>query len=109
MILNQIASGTVQPSEIATALNVGRSSISGDLARVERAGLVVRKPVADRRRIELALTSKGVETMLAVKANLETLIRARLGHCSKADLELCTKVLSELRGGATEDRDPVRA
>lgn len=97
MILNQITSGCVQPSEIARALNVGRSLISADLARVEKIGLVARKAGKDRRRAELALTKKGIEVMLEVKANLEKLIQARIGHYSKAELDFCTRVLSELQ------------
>lgn len=97
MILNQIASGLVQPSEIALALNVGRSLVSADLARVEKAGLVVRKPGSDRRRAELALTKKGIEVMFEVKTNLEKLIHRRIGHHSKAEIASCTRLLSELQ------------
>lgn len=97
MILNQIGSGRVQPSEIAEALNIGRSLVTADLARVEEAGLVVRTPGADRRRVELSVTAKGVEVMLEVKANLEKLIRERIGHRSKAEIDACTELLSELR------------
>jgi len=97
MILNQIASGNVQPSKIAEALNVGRSLVTADLARVEKAGLLIRKTCADRRRVELALTPKGIEVMLEVKANLEKLIQDRIGHRSKAEIDACTNLLSELR------------
>jgi DNA-binding MarR family transcriptional regulator len=97
MILYQITSGRVQPSEIAEALNVGRSLVSADLARLEQSGLVIRKPCADRRRVELAVTPKGVAVMLEVKANLEKLIQDRIGHRSKAEIDACTNLLSELR------------
>jgi DNA-binding MarR family transcriptional regulator len=98
MILNQITSGRVQPSEIAKALNVGRSLISSDLARLEKIGLVARTTGKDRRSAELALTKKGLGVMFEVKANLERLIQERIGHYTKAELDFCTKVLTDLRG-----------
>lgn len=97
MILNQITSGRVQPSQIAAALNVGRSLISADLARLEKIGLVARKPGKDLRSAELSLTKEGLDVMLEVKANLQKLIRARIGHYTREELDFCTRMLSELQ------------
>lgn len=103
MILNQITSGRTRPSQIAAALNVGRSLISSDLARIEKIGLVARKPGKDLRIAELSLTEAGLEVMFEVKSNLQKLIRARIGHYTKAELDFCTKVLSELRAPASPE------
>jgi hypothetical protein len=36
--------------------------------------------------------------MFEVKAKLESIIQARIGHYTKAELDFCTKVLTDLRG-----------
>jgi DNA-binding MarR family transcriptional regulator len=72
--------------------------MSADLARIEKAGLITRKPGRDRRHVELAVTEKGMDVMLEVAANLEKIIRSRIGDRSKAEIDSFTKLLSDLQG-----------
>ena len=63
----------LRPTDLADILRVSHAALSARLARLDRAGLLIRSPAADDRRAStLALTPEGARLVEAVHATIET-------------------------------------
>lgn len=85
----------MQPSELADRLAITTSGITGRLDRLERAGLVVRRPhPEDRRGVEVFTTSKGV---VAADNAFRSRLRAEQSLLQDLDLHDRERITESLR------------
>ncbi|MET0251194.1 MAG: MarR family winged helix-turn-helix transcriptional regulator [Novosphingobium sp.] len=96
-ILNLIAAELVYPHQLADVLQIGRSLISAELARLGEAGLTSTRPGRDRRRTELMLTEAGRAALAETRAELDRIVRAAFAGYSPEDVRLCARMLGDLR------------
>ncbi len=98
-ILALLTRGLRYPHELASVFQVGRSLISSELAKLSAAGLIISTPgERDRRRTELTLTAKGASLSELFTTGMLTAIQQNLQAYSKEDLQLFSKMLSDVRG-----------
>ncbi len=97
--LDMICNLTDKPTEIARMLDVSPPAISFLLEKLEEKGLIERRfSTSDRRRIELALTGKGVEVVRRVNAHRKKYLEKILGHMdedSRTQLESSLAAFTE--------------
>lgn len=97
-ILSLISGGITYPLELATALNVGRSLVTGELARLSQAGLIRATPgKTDRRRSQLALTPLGLQVNEEVRAAMRRILTRNLGAYSADEVHLFARMLRDAR------------
>jgi DNA-binding MarR family transcriptional regulator len=102
-ILGLIWAGIVHPKELALALDTSRSNISGELARLSAAGLIVMTTAdEDKRRIELSLTAAGNAARERVWKGLQDIIERNLADYSLEEIRLLGRMLHDVRGPAEE-------
>lgn len=101
-ILSLLKRGIRYPKDIATVLQVGRSLISSELARLTDAGLIAAAPGEDRRRSELSLTPLGEEVQAAIRSRLVRHLETSLAEYSAEETLLFAKMLREV-GRVAED------
>jgi DNA-binding MarR family transcriptional regulator len=97
-VLNLVAIGLNHPHELAEMLQIGRSLVSAELARLTEAGLIVaRQGRRDRRRSELALTAEGEKALEEVRGELARLVTDSLSHYTPEQLRLCGRILADMQ------------
>lgn len=97
-ILLMISSGTLHPLDIATILKIGRSLVTAELVRLERAGLLVmRKAQRDHRRTELTLSTQGQDVCTHLRLAMTRMIQERWAHYSPQEIRLCLRMLQDFR------------
>ena len=82
--------GEMEAAQLASECDLAKGTLTGMVTTLEKQGLVERRPVAsDRRRVTVALTSRGLETIehLFPRFNeFETAMTAGLDAADKDDL-----------------------
>ena len=97
-ILSLISGGITYPHELATALKIGRSLVTGELARLTEAGLIAATPgKTDKRRTELALTPEGAAACAAVRAAMRRIMVRNLAGYSADQIRLFGAMLRDAR------------
>lgn len=97
-ILSLLSGGITYPNELASALNIGRSLVTGELARLSEAGLVTATQARDdKRRSELALTASGREACEDVRGALQRIIARNLAGYTADEIRLFARMLAEVR------------
>lgn len=97
-LINLIKAGVVFPHELSEVMGIGRSLMSAELARLSDAGLITSKPGAsDKRRTELALTTKGEAEHEVIHSEIERILRQALEGYSPDEVRLLTHMLRDLR------------
>ncbi len=113
-VLGILAEGTAAASGLADRLAVRRPSITALIDGLVARGLVDRRQEdADRRRVELRLTSEGTSTLARADAAVDEYLVAIAGHLPDKDeamalrsLELWARAMVESRQGPrTVERD----
>ncbi len=103
-MLNLISGGLVHPHELSDVLQIGRSLVSAELARLVEAGLIEsRTGSRDRRRSELALTDEGNKALAEIRAELFRILTEALAGYSPAQVRMLATMLHELRAQAAPD------
>lgn len=99
-ILLMISNGGLHPLDIATMLHIGRSLVTAELARLEKAKLLLaRKSAADQRRTELTLTAAGTAICDEVRAAMTAMLQERWAHYEPDQIRLCAQMLRDFRTG----------
>ena len=97
-ILNLMRTGVNQPHEIATALVIGRSLVSAELARLTEAGLILASQhEQDGRRSDLTLTPLGEAVNTELRAIFTQTIIGKLGHYAPEQLRLFGRMLNDMQ------------
>lgn len=97
-ILLMISNGCLHPLDIATMLNIGRSLVTAELGRLEKAQLLVaRKSAADQRRTELTLTAAGAAICDEVRAAMTAMLHERWAQYEPDQIRLCAQMLRDFR------------
>jgi DNA-binding MarR family transcriptional regulator len=92
-------------NELATLLELDKSSITGLVDRAERRGLVARVPsTLDRRAVLVHLTAAGRSLVTEAAARFEMDVAGLLDALSSTDVEALTKVISRLLIGHAADQ-----
>ena len=105
-ILSLISGGIVYPLELALALKVSRSMVSGELVRLSGAGLIsATQGTADKRRSELALTAAGEQANGAVREEMARILRRNLAGYSAEEVRLLGQMLRDVRQLADTETD----
>lgn len=85
------------PSDLADAMRIHRSTLTGILRRLEDAGAIAREPDAhDGRRAHLMLLARGREVDAAQRPTVEAAVRRALGRASARELDAARRVLELL-------------
>lgn len=105
IMVNTLALGTVEPSQLAAILGVSRPTVTSNLDRLERDGLLERQTDPEnRRRVRVVLTDKGraaVEQVIPVQQALEKEMLSGVPPRQRAQLEdLLHTMLESLRQNA---------
>ncbi|NLY76107.1 MAG: MarR family transcriptional regulator [Firmicutes bacterium] len=83
------------PGFLANRLNLENSSMTGLLDRLERKGLIVRKPNPnDRRGILIFLTPEGLQARDTIKSLVEELDRKLKAELSPEEIRVFRRVIS---------------
>jgi trehalose-phosphatase len=83
--------------DLAAAMHVHPSTLTGVLERLERGKLLLRKArPGDQRSVELRATAKGAEIVRETRGTVEDAVRRSLARHSKRELAIARTVLSEL-------------
>lgn len=97
IMVNAYALDTVEPSQLASILGVARPTITSNLDRLERDGLLVRQPDPDnRRRVLVMLTDKGraaVEQAIPLQIAVEKDLVSCIPSDQRASLEKMLNVM----------------
>lgn len=87
----------VRATDVAISLGLDKSTVSPQVRRLERLGLVSRSPAqTDRRASLLTLTDDGRATAERLEQTASRLLGARLAHWSPGDREALTTLLERL-------------
>lgn len=85
-------------AELAAEEGISPPALSGNVDRLERAGLIERvRSSDDRRRVGLRLTDDGVRLLRRVRARRTTWLADRLGALEPAELEAIDSAVPALR------------
>jgi len=85
-------------AELAAEEGISPPALSGNVDRLERAGLIERvRSSDDRRRVGLRLTDDGVRLLRRVRARRTTWLADRLGALEPAELEAIDSALPALQ------------
>lgn len=91
IMVNTLALGSVEPSQLATILGVARPTVTSNLDRLERDGLLARHTDPEnRRRVRVTLTDKGrdaVKQVIPFQLAVERELTAGLPPGPRAQLE----------------------
>jgi DNA-binding MarR family transcriptional regulator len=91
-------------AELAAEEGISPPALSGNVDRLERAGLLQRvRSSEDRRRVGLELTEDGVKLMRRIRARRTTWLAGRLGALAPEDLEAIAAAAPALRRLLGED------
>jgi DNA-binding MarR family transcriptional regulator len=105
-IIGLIATGSAFPSDLTRVFGVGRSLITAELVRLEKAGLITcTKNSADGRRVELEVTPLGQSAHHELGEELAKLVSERLVGYTRDDLLFCTRLLEDFSGGPRQGFD----
>lgn len=89
--------GPVRATDLAGTLGLDKSTVSPQVRRLERLGLVSRAIAeSDRRASLLTLTDVGSDTVARLEQTASRLLGARLAHWTPADRETLTTLLERL-------------
>ena len=110
-VLMILADHPAQPGfrqhELAEMLVVNRASAGNVLERMERKGLIVRKPdPADRRAMRVTLSRKGREKLAEVRPAYYGLMAKLLGHEEEASLRQVLRFCDRLRTAIAQATQP---
>jgi DNA-binding MarR family transcriptional regulator len=95
-LLARIEHGSVGLGELAAGEGVSPAAMSKHVDRLEAAGLVVRTPGGDRRRVEIALTAPGRRTLKRVRSHRTAWLAERLGRLDEDDLAAVERAIHPL-------------
>jgi MarR family transcriptional regulator, organic hydroperoxide resistance regulator len=99
-------SPAMSPSELADALHLHSSTVTGLLKRLERDGFVRRRPdPRDGRRIVVGLTSKGQRTAVPGPHTIEALVAKALAVFPAAKIEAAEELLRTLANVLMRDAE----
>jgi DNA-binding MarR family transcriptional regulator len=85
-------------AELAAEEGISPPALSGNVDRLERAGLLARvRSTEDRRRVGLELTEDGVRLLRRIRARRTTWLAGRLGELGAADLDALAAAAPALR------------
>jgi DNA-binding MarR family transcriptional regulator len=85
-------------AELAAEEGISPPALSGNVDRLERAGLLARvRSTEDRRRVGLELTEEGAKLLRRIRARRTTWLAARLGELHAAELEALAAATPALR------------
>jgi DNA-binding MarR family transcriptional regulator len=85
-------------AELAAEEGISPPALSGNVDRLERAGLIARvRSTADRRRVGLELTGDGEKVLRRVRARRTTWLTQRLRDLDAAQLEALDAAIPALR------------
>lgn len=85
-------------AELAAEEGISPPALSGNVDRLERAGLIERvRSSEDRRRVGLRLTDEGLRLMRSIRARRTTWLADRLGGLSPDELAAIDAALPALR------------
>ncbi|MDO8692024.1 MAG: MarR family transcriptional regulator [Dehalococcoidia bacterium] len=95
--------GSTTPRQLAAALSVTPSNVTGIVDRLVEQELVGRQEDPnDRRSLQLRVTDKGESILAALRERRTTYLSASLSHLSIEDLSIVSKGLNLLRKAAEE-------
>lgn len=93
-ILSLVDRGVHAPMELAVALQIGRSLVTAELARLTEAGLIAAlQEKRDQRRRRLTLTASGQEALAALRGSLWGIVTEGLADYSPAEIRLFGEML----------------
>jgi DNA-binding MarR family transcriptional regulator len=85
-------------AELAAEEGISPPALSGNVDRLERAGLLQRvRSTEDRRRVGLELTEEGARLLRRIRARRTTWLAGRLGELDGAELEALVAAVPALR------------
>ena len=85
-------------AELAAEEGISPPALSGNVDRLERAGLLARvRSTEDRRRVGLELTEDGVKLLRRIRARRTTWLAGRLGELDAGDLDALAAAAPALR------------
>ena len=85
-------------AELAAEEGISPPALSGNVDRLERAGLLQRvRSTADRRRVGLELTDEGVKLLRRIRARRTTWLAGRLAELEGRDLDALAAAIPALR------------
>ena len=85
-------------AELAAEEGISPPALSGNVDRLERAGLLARvRSTEDRRRVGLELTEDGVKLLRRIRARRTTWLAGRLGELDAGDLNALAAAAPALR------------
>jgi DNA-binding MarR family transcriptional regulator len=91
-------------AELAAEEGISPPALSGNVDRLERAGLLQRvRSSEDRRRVGLELTDEGAKLMRRIRARRTTWLAGRLGALEQVDLDAIAAAAPALRRILGED------
>lgn len=89
--------GSTNQKDLAKKMNIRESTMTGLLERMERDGLIVRKPdKEDMRRKTISLTNKGEDKFSEISHVTKEFVKEATNKISDKDIEIYTKVLDQL-------------
>jgi DNA-binding MarR family transcriptional regulator len=85
-------------AELAAEEGISPPALSGNVDRLERAGLIERvRSSQDRRRVGLALTGEGAKLLRRIRARRTTWLAGRLAELEESDMAALAGALPALR------------
>jgi DNA-binding MarR family transcriptional regulator len=104
-ILALVDRGVDSPMELASALAVGRSLITAELARLIDAALIdAQQQSKDQRRLRLSLTATGVVVLAQLRGALAGIVTDRLAAYGPDEIRLFAQMLHAVRQSAGGDQ-----
>lgn len=102
--------GPQRPGELASYFGLDASTISRQVAHLERAGLATRVPdPEDRRACRMTLTAAGEESLVATRARRREAVRGILGSWPSKDQEDLARLLGKFNRDMAELEDATPA
>ncbi|MBD2843848.1 MarR family transcriptional regulator [Paenibacillus sp. IB182496] len=97
--LVQLGGGKLRQQELADSMEWDKSRLSHHLTRMEKRGLVQRKPLATERGIEVSITAAGQSALAEALPVVSKAIRTYfLDQLTDADIESITKLAERTKG-----------
>jgi DNA-binding MarR family transcriptional regulator len=85
-------------AELAAEEGISPPALSGNVDRLERAGLIERvRSSEDRRRVGLSLTDEGVKLLRRIRARRTTWLAERLSALDETELDALARAVPALR------------